>query len=253
LDEVKAEIPRSWFFASHQDEFATCKLGTWQSSIIEVLTDDDSDDEDTEEPSRAPSPEPTFPPPAPIDFYDLSIHEQLSYVKPVLRAILNDEYKPAQKRHLDFVKGGSARTRTQESAASRGTMSPDDVGKLQKCMMRWVLREERREGKNLYKDLEENNVEGVEEGAVEATTAAEDLASPLSSLPLKHDVLSSPAEIPPSSFSATGLAEDDHQVPAPAPAQLTSTSRPARQVGCEGYEGLAPQEKIGVSLKLDVI
>ena len=26
LDEVKAEIPRSWFFASHQDEFATCKV-----------------------------------------------------------------------------------------------------------------------------------------------------------------------------------------------------------------------------------
>lgn len=26
LDEVRAEIPRSWFFTSDQDEFATCKV-----------------------------------------------------------------------------------------------------------------------------------------------------------------------------------------------------------------------------------
>jgi len=112
--------------------------------------------EDTEESSRELSPKPTFPPPNSTDFVELSIHEQLAYVKPVLTAILNDAYKPAQRRHLDFIKGGTARTKTQESAASRGTMSPDDVGVLQKCMMRWVLRQERREKGNLYKDLEEN-------------------------------------------------------------------------------------------------
>jgi hypothetical protein len=126
-----------------------------------VGKDDEDMSEDTEESSRRPSPEPTFPPPNSTDFVELSIHEQLAYVKPVLTAILNDAYKPAQRRHLDFIKGGTARTKTQESAASRGTVSPDDVGTLQKCMMRWVLREERREKGNLYKDLEENG-EGQE-------------------------------------------------------------------------------------------
>lgn len=119
-----------------------------------MVNDDENSTEDAEESSRAPSPSPTIPPPNSDEFCELSIHGQLAYVKPVLTAILNDAYKPAQSRHLDFIKGGTARTRTQESAASRGTMSPDDVGKLQKCMMRWILRENRRES-NIYNDLEE--------------------------------------------------------------------------------------------------
>ena len=129
---------------------------------------DDDDDQDTYESLHALSPEPVFPPPDPTEFSDLSIHQQLSYVKPVLTAILNDTYKPVQSRHHDYVKGGTARMRTQESAASRGTMSPEDLGTLQRCMMRWVLREERVVGENLYKGLEENgpwqDVEGVKEG-----------------------------------------------------------------------------------------
>lgn len=123
------------------------------------MKDGDDANEDIDESSRAPSPEAILPAPDPNNFYYLSIHEQLAYVKPVLAAILNEGYKPARRRHLDFIKGGSARTRTQESAASRGTMSPDDVGTLQKCMMRWVLREEQGVGENLYKDLEETTEE----------------------------------------------------------------------------------------------
>jgi|SRR5882762_3793231 len=135
----------------------------WQSTLKEVLTDsEESDDEDdADESSRLPSPEPIFPlptdsdPDSDFDFCKLSIHQQFSYVKPVLKAILNDTYKPSRSRHLDYVKGGTARARTQESAASRGTVSVADVETLQKCMTRWVLREKRRAGKNLYKDLEE--------------------------------------------------------------------------------------------------
>jgi hypothetical protein len=50
-------------------------------------------------------------------------------------------------------------------------MSPDDVGTLQKCMMRWVLREERREKGNLYKYLEENGGEQEGKGDEEVTVA----------------------------------------------------------------------------------
>jgi hypothetical protein len=135
-----------------------------------VEKDEDDSNGNIDESSRASSPEPILPPPDPIDFIELSIHEQLAYVKPVLTAILNEAYKPAQRRHLDFIKGGTARARTQESAASRGTMSPDDVGTLQRSMMHWVLRDERRAGVNLYRDLEESEggqqVEGVEENTV---------------------------------------------------------------------------------------
>jgi hypothetical protein len=41
------------------------------------------------------------------------------------------------------------------------------------------------------------------------------------------------------------------QIQPSAPAQPKSTSQLSQQVGCEGYEGLAPQEKIGVS-ELDI-
>jgi hypothetical protein len=120
------------------------QLGTWESSCKNVVNDGDTDDDELSADAalRKPSPTPVLP--VPEDYSSLQIEEQFVYTKPILIAILNEAYPPARKRHDDFIKGGMARKRVTESACARGTIGPEDVDRLQKQLIYWVLREERR-------------------------------------------------------------------------------------------------------------
>lgn len=89
---------------------------------------------------RGPSPTPLDPPPSTEDFEDLTIREELAYVKPILSAIMTSSYSPARERHNGYLKGGKARQRLVASAAARGAISVRDVDALDAYIRRWAMR-----------------------------------------------------------------------------------------------------------------
>lgn len=123
-------------------------MGSWESQFQDVV-DDALDEEDTDsdndfgpESRRISSPVPTDPPPPHEDFADLAIREQFSYTKPILIAILNEDYEPAKKKHDMFMRGGKSRDSVVKDAGDRGKMDPKDVGRLVKCVRQWCLNDE---------------------------------------------------------------------------------------------------------------
>jgi hypothetical protein len=90
------------------------------------------------------SPEPINPIPSAEEFTDLSIQQQFAFVKPVLKAILNEEYGPAKTRHDNFIRGGNARNIVTSSVGLRGEMAVREVKELGKWLRKWTLRNESR-------------------------------------------------------------------------------------------------------------
>ncbi|KAF9479266.1 hypothetical protein BDN70DRAFT_993562 [Pholiota conissans] len=145
LDGSVSAIPRSWFYITSEDGFGTCKLGTFESAVVEVQNDTAEDgslhEEDLER--RSPSPIPLDPPPPAADFIQLSVREQFAYTKPVLEALLATAYVPAKGKHDRFMKGGKHRQNVVNEGCLRGRMDPNDVEKLQLCIKRWCFPNER--------------------------------------------------------------------------------------------------------------
>ncbi|KAJ3875103.1 hypothetical protein F5051DRAFT_71081 [Lentinula edodes] len=154
LDDTEQEVPRDWFYACHEPEFGTCEMGKFASDHLDNGDDGDEDDpanisrdsnnhsSDTGILPPSPSPSPVPFPSLSCAFNNLSIRAQLAYIKPVLLAILNENYAPAKGRHDSFMKGGKARAGLGASAGLRGTIPPRDVDKLQKHLCDWCLRDE---------------------------------------------------------------------------------------------------------------
>lgn len=80
-----------------------------------------------------------MPPPSPDDFCELSIREQFAYVKPVIKAVLNETYFPARERHQAFMQGGSSRIRLLKTATGKGDLSAREVSELGRVLQFWVL------------------------------------------------------------------------------------------------------------------
>lgn len=150
----RLEDNKDLFYCSFHGGFKTCKLGEAQNDyfINEGDQDIDVDDEDTgsldgapsDEVLRCPSPPPELP--APTAFaHELSVAEQLAYVKPVLAALMNGQYEPAKWRHVDFMKGGKARQTVTNSAWQRGEVSHKEKNELSDCIRRWMRRRLRRQ------------------------------------------------------------------------------------------------------------
>ena len=90
---------------------------------------------------RAPSPVPSTSLPDRDEFCGLNLHEQFGYTKEVLRAVLNNSYPPVQSRHERFMKGGKDRAALDKDASLKGVMTAKEVSKLNKLLIRWVLRD----------------------------------------------------------------------------------------------------------------
>lgn len=123
------------------------QLGEFKSDVVDDpddATEDAADDVIDYEHDRPPSPTPLSPPPSPDTFHFLSIHEQLSYTKVILQAVLNDAYPPARKNHDSYIAGGNARKNLVDEAGLRGTMDPREVEQLLKLLKNWCLRGEQR-------------------------------------------------------------------------------------------------------------
>ncbi|KAJ3977074.1 hypothetical protein EV361DRAFT_148361 [Lentinula raphanica] len=156
LDDTQQDVPRSWFYACYEREFGTCEMGKFLSGHVDNPEDSAEDSKHVtksstttfpsrgRDPNRSPSRSPIPLSSLSGAFNDLSIHSQLSYLKPVLRAILDDNYAPAKERHDKFMKGGQARAGLGASAGLRGTIPPSDVDALQHHLSDWCFRNEAR-------------------------------------------------------------------------------------------------------------
>ncbi|KAI0062374.1 hypothetical protein BV25DRAFT_1991658 [Artomyces pyxidatus] len=136
LDESMANVTRDMFYTADEPGFATCKLGQFESVDSEGEVDSDNDDAGYDE---LLEPEPKIPPPSASEFCALSIHEQFAYIKPVLRAVLENVYPPAYPRHQAFMQGGLSRYSLQTSATGKGDLTAREVGRLGRILQGWVL------------------------------------------------------------------------------------------------------------------
>ncbi|KAF8163660.1 hypothetical protein B0H34DRAFT_795339 [Crassisporium funariophilum] len=211
LDTSTSNIPRDWFYRTHEDGFALCKLGQFESDFLEVQNDDDGEDntDTNEDIARSPSPTPRDPLPSADDFKNnLSIREQFAYTKPVLTAILNDEYGPVKLKHENYMKGGKYKRDVMDQAAMRGTMNPKDVEQLQLYIRRWCLSEDL-SGATEVEDRDEDIVQrmpGVG-GKVKERDSGKVTHGGRTGSPAATETvwMSSPPEMPPSSSQCPSL------------------------------------------------
>jgi len=134
-DDTFRTVTRDMFYTSDEPEFYTCKLGHWESDDEE--SEIDSGDEYVS--WEKVTVEHTMPPPFPDDFCELPIREQFAYVKPVIKAVLNEIYLPARERHQVFMQGGSSRIRLLKTATGKGDLSAREVSQLGRVLQFWVL------------------------------------------------------------------------------------------------------------------
>ncbi|KAG6836876.1 hypothetical protein H0H93_001936 [Arthromyces matolae] len=227
LDGKLQHIPRRSFYIAEEEKFATCKLGQWDSTVIEVPNDEDdnpAEQQDSDDQRRSTSPIPIQPPPSTDDFRLLSIREQFSYVKPILMAILNENYPPAMQRHSYFIAGGSKRKSAVEEAGLRGQMDPRDVDALQRHVAEWCLRDERKG--QVITDEADIPVSLSQESVLEAS----DTVYARSVSPTATDI-NSEAELPPNSSFASSASSHD------------IATNMQRQYGCQAFEALSRSEK----------
>ncbi|KAF5373738.1 hypothetical protein D9758_000910 [Tetrapyrgos nigripes] len=257
LDGTEQDVPRDWFYADHQDEFATCRIGKFRSDFVENPDDEDSDQEDRSVQSksttrhRSPVPKPLDSLPSDTGFTGLTIHEQFCYTKPVLQAILNEGYEPARSRHGRFMKGGPARKSLSNEAGLRGRMDPRDVSAIGKYIKEWCLR-----------DLDQKKNEDVAKSPLKDETCEDDAknvpnvditpneveSSPNRNSPVPTELPSSPAPMPPSSFAVTPEPEIDEKTEPVETGHSMPTGDQERapgQTGCPAYEALSTLEKLG--------
>ncbi|KAL4068125.1 hypothetical protein J3A83DRAFT_4096706 [Scleroderma citrinum] len=141
LDDKVYCVSRGKFWTSEEKGFVTCLLGEWESAV--KTTDDPESEDEGEVNGNAGQDDldnvPREPPPPPGEFDALSVHAQLAYVKPVLRAILEKRYAPALMKHEAFMKGGSARAALLKTAGVRGGLDARFIKVVQRAICKWMI------------------------------------------------------------------------------------------------------------------
>ncbi|KAI9446560.1 hypothetical protein H4582DRAFT_578721 [Lactarius indigo] len=206
-DDTFRTVTRDMFFTSDEPEFYTCSLGHWASDDEE--SEIDSGDEHVS--WETVTVEHTMPPPNPDDFCELPIREQFAYIKPVIKAVLNETYLPARERHQAFMQGGPSRIRLLKTATGKGDLSAHEVSQLGRVLQFWVLGPMR-------SSLTDVQVEQIlcppSPTSPNSTSGHETVLSP----PPQSSFASSSSDIEPSEFM--------------------------RQTGSSGYEALSESDKL---------
>ena len=112
---------------------------------------------------RNSTPEPSFPPPE--DFEDLLLADQFEYVKPVLGAVIDGRFEPANKRHDQFMRGAAERRKVCETGYSRGSLRQDEVEELLRLIRRWAAKREKRRELGIVLDGGNMGPSAEEDGA----------------------------------------------------------------------------------------
>ncbi|KAG6915330.1 hypothetical protein DXG01_012102 [Tephrocybe rancida] len=268
LDGTSKAISRSWFFIPEDDGFVTCQLGDWESTITEVQDDDDDDDDTNQRNNgrqRSPSPIPTIPPPTANDFRLLEMREQLAYTKPILSAVLIENFPPAMRRHTAFIAGGSKRKNIVDEASLRGQMDPNDIVTLQRCVMEWCLRDEQRaEAIMDEEDIPTSSHQNIVMDLGDDTFGPSALSATRPASPTVSEAteIFSEASLPPMSSFATSEVRDSVHLRTPLISSFTRQGTPSiaqldmfssalpRQYGCEAFEALSRVEKADYCLNV---
>jgi len=117
--------------------FISGQLGQYVND--EEETDVDSDDDHVQYETCVDEHAVMIPPPDPKDFCEMPIRDQFAYIKPVIKAILNETYLPVRERHQAFMRGGASRRRLQKTATGKGDLTTREVSRLGKVLQQWVL------------------------------------------------------------------------------------------------------------------
>jgi len=112
-------------------------LGRYVSD--EEESDVDSDDDYVKYETNVDEHAVPMPPPNPKDICEMPIRDQFAYIKPVIKAILNETYLPVRERHQAFMRGGASRRRLQKTATGKGDLTTREVSRLGKVLQQWVL------------------------------------------------------------------------------------------------------------------
>lgn len=228
-DDTFRTVTRDMFYTSDEPEFYTCSLGHWASD--EEESEIDSGDEHVS--WETVGVEHAMSPPNPDDFCELPIREQFAYVKPVIKAVLNETYLPARERHQAFMQGGPSRIRLLKTATGKGDLSAREVSQLGRALQFWVLgpMRVRRVCPHLLEDLE-----------------SESGQSNLTDIQVEQ-ILCPPSPTFPNSTSErkTILSSQSSFASSPSPSSSSSDIRPSefmRQTGSLGYEALSESDKL---------
>ncbi|KAK7038176.1 hypothetical protein R3P38DRAFT_2615240 [Favolaschia claudopus] len=242
VDGNNAKIPRDHFYTVEEDGFGDCVLGKFQSLFDEVVNDTDEPSTRSRR-SLSPSPEPLNPPPDKMGFRDLSVREQFVYTKPVLQAILLNQYSPARERSEKYLTGTEKQKKeVVERASARGLMNPREVDEFLGYLQEWCVRdtvarvdpteEDGDEATNVLEEETMRMVEGVgtpkreasppEPQVITGSTAAVDVIEgedpaaqetlcnpPSPTQTTEVDTASSPAPFPPPSSAASFVSSYD--------------------------------------------
>lgn len=117
-DCIKKKIPRDWFYTSAEKGFRSCEVG--QLEVIPQKRKRLSQNQ--------PLPE-DIPPVE--EFSKLDIDMQVRLCLPIVDDIINEKYKPALKKHNQFIKGGECRQHiTQNVCYGVFSSHRDDIVEL---------------------------------------------------------------------------------------------------------------------------
>lgn len=133
------------------DIFMTLQLGESEGNYGLDEEERDTDDEnimlapveESEDALRETTPLPEIPPPT--HFEALSIEEQFEYVKPILVAILKNNYTPVRSRHEAFMGSAASRQKVINSDHDSGKLKGYELDQLGPLIRQWVRRRQARQ------------------------------------------------------------------------------------------------------------
>lgn len=141
MDGWTEELTRNKFFIFEQEEFATCKLGEFES--VETLHGNDELDDATEMfttvDERLELPKLFDPTPPTSRFIKLPLLQQFAYIVPILHCALLADYKPCQDRITAFLMGGRTRQSLLKQVPRKGFLTRKEYGDLLRLVMRWAF------------------------------------------------------------------------------------------------------------------
>ncbi|KAL5511350.1 hypothetical protein ACEPAH_4566 [Sanghuangporus vaninii] len=143
MDNFDEDVTRDMFYIYEQEGFGTCKLGEFES--VESLYEKDGEAELEEDilpetGSHVVVPEiPLLPPPPPGEFCTLTMPEQSSYIIPILTKIIENNYRPAEKRVSAFLSGGRERAKMSKDAPQKGLLTRSELNQLARILRCWTL------------------------------------------------------------------------------------------------------------------
>ncbi|KAL5529516.1 hypothetical protein ACEPAG_5501 [Sanghuangporus baumii] len=145
MDNFDEDVTRDMFYIYEQEGFGTCKLKLGEFESVESLYEKDGEAELEEDilaktGSGVVIPEiPLLPPPPPEDFCALTMPEQSSYIIPILTKIIENNYRPAEKRVSAFLSGGRERAKMSKDAPQKGLLTRSELNQLARILECWAL------------------------------------------------------------------------------------------------------------------